>query len=143
LRNLNKRQHATPTPHNDSNGEDEKSKIIHQAPEGASPMVPHFLSLRLNGFSFRMPVLGQSPTFLLFPLIVIPVKTQAIAFPIPGLADSKLLRMSQSSFAKRAFPKNHADVSLKTFNQKLTALPKNHADVSLKTFKLLLWHNRV
>jgi hypothetical protein len=84
----------------------EKPKSVHQVVAGVFPMAPLFLSLHLRDFSFRIPVWGQSPTFLLLllllPLFVIPVRRQTIALPNPGLAVYKLLSKSQSSFANRA-----------------------------------------
>jgi hypothetical protein len=71
----------------------ERTKIIHQA-AGA-------VSLRLGDFSFLLSVRGQTPTLLL-PLIAVLVRRQAAALPHPGIAASKLLSMSQSSFTKRA-----------------------------------------
>jgi hypothetical protein len=65
-------------------------------------MAPLFLPLHLSDFSFLVPLRGQSSTFLRLRLIVIPVRMQAIALPHPGIAASKLLSTSQSSFAKRA-----------------------------------------
>jgi hypothetical protein len=62
-------------------------KIIHQAAVNVFPMAPLFLCLHFSDFSFR----GQSSTFLLLPLIVVPVRRQAIALPHPGIAASNLL----------------------------------------------------
>jgi hypothetical protein len=77
----------------------EKPKIVHQAAAGAFPVASFFLPFNLSDFSF--PV-GQSPTFLLLLLIVDPVRRQAITLPHPGLAASKLLSTSQSSFVNKA-----------------------------------------
>lgn len=80
-----------------------ETNIIHQAASSAFPMAPLFLPLHLSVFSFRVPILrGRSSTFLLLHLVVVPIKMQTIALPHPGIAASKLLSTSQSSFAKRA-----------------------------------------
>jgi hypothetical protein len=69
---------------------------------GALPMSPLFLSVHLSDFSFGMPVRGQSPTFLLLPLIFVHVRTQVIALLDLGQAATTLLSKSQISFVKRA-----------------------------------------
>jgi hypothetical protein len=56
-----------------------ETKIIHQASSSTFPMAPLFLPLHLSGFSFLVPLRGQSSTFLLLRLIVVPVRMQTIA----------------------------------------------------------------
>jgi hypothetical protein len=81
-------------------GRTERLKIIHQAGANNFSMTPLFLFLHLSDFSFGMSV--REPTFLVLPLIVVPIRSQEIALPLPGIATSKLLSMRQISFAKRA-----------------------------------------
>jgi hypothetical protein len=83
-------------------GSDKKPRIINQVAADAFSTATFLLSLRLSDFSFRMLVRGPSPTFLIFPLIAVPVRRQAIDLPSPGIATSNLLSKSQISFAKRA-----------------------------------------
>jgi hypothetical protein len=65
-------------------------------------MSPLFLFVHLSDFFFGMSVQGQSPTFLLLPLIFVHVRKQVIAHLDLGQAATTLLSKSQSSFAKRA-----------------------------------------
>jgi hypothetical protein len=80
--------------------EDEmKPRIIHQVAADVFPVLT--LLLYPSDFSFRMPVRRPAPTFLIFSLIGVPVRRQAIDLPSPGIRTSNLLSKSQISFVTR------------------------------------------
>jgi hypothetical protein len=70
-------------------------------------MVPTLFVFASRYFSFWMSARGQSLTSLLLLLIVALIRIQAIALPILGLAASKVLKMSQSSFGKESVRIKH------------------------------------